>query len=266
MIILNNGLPKSATTLLKKWQEKILSFHYPQNGMEEFIHSNTGGYGSFVDHFDQSAYDCVLQCHEKCGSLIVKLHSPPTVWLRKLIQEHGAKMTLCYRDPRAIILSAMDHATRSRKGLDSSNAFSDLHTVSDTLVASIHWLSIFEEWDKDPTVLKVQYERLIPQKKVIFLEMLTHFDLAMPDEFIEDFLHESELAKKSAWNFNQEDPLRWKKSLSSQEIDLIESKIGAQIVKMGYPITSTPVAVNPPNKFFPKTFLPQKIRSLFSKA
>ncbi|MGK7935084.1 MAG: hypothetical protein AB4206_04675 [Xenococcaceae cyanobacterium] len=75
-----------------------------------------------------------------------------------------AKATFCYRDPRDIILSAIDHGERTRKGLDSSNACKNMLTIKDSILIVKSWTSNWYKWKEFGKVFFIKYEYLMKNK------------------------------------------------------------------------------------------------------
>lgn len=238
MIIISTGIPKSATTLIKRWQEQLIEIESPENGMTAFIERNVTGYGSFVVKLDENVFRTILDVEQEVGSLIVKMHAGPCAFSDRLIAEHGAKVTCCYRDPRAVILSAMDHGKRTRAGGDPSGAFASLLSASDAADACQHWFGIYEGWQADGRGLMLKYETVMDDLRGQLFAMRDFLGCEVSDADACRIYEESERMKAKAWNFNRGDSNRWRSELSLNDLTMIEERLGECIVAMGYDLVT----------------------------
>ena len=158
MIIFNNGIPKSGTSLLFAYQKDMVEQCAGVGGMEAFSQHS---YGGFLHKVDENSYKMMRKLHRKHGSFVVKIHSTPNKWILKLLEEQIAKLTCSFRDPRDVILSAIDHGERTRRGEDSSGAFKGICTLEDGVRSFKNWVGIFDQWNEIEGVMMIGYEYLI---------------------------------------------------------------------------------------------------------
>lgn len=132
MIIISSSIPKSASTLVFRYQQDLLGLASHKNVIAQEKFDNYSNYG-FLRKIGLKEFVIIIFIKIKYGNIVIKTHSELTFLIKLLMALGLAKATFCYRDPRDIILSAIDHGERSRKGLDPSNGFKNMKTIKDGL-------------------------------------------------------------------------------------------------------------------------------------
>src|SRR5215471_8147671 len=112
MIVISSSLPKSGSTLVANLQEDLLAMCEPENGQGAFREAFGG---RFVEEITPWVAAKLMAIHEKWGSMVVKTHCRVTWSVRALVVSGVARATYCFRDPRDVILSAMDHCRRDKE-------------------------------------------------------------------------------------------------------------------------------------------------------
>ena len=206
--------------------------------MTAFIERNVTGYGSFVVKLDEGVFRTILDVERVSGSLIIKMHAGPCEFSSRLVAEHGAKVTCCFRDPRAVILSAMDHGKRTRAGGDASGAFAAILSAADAADAFQHWFEIYSGWQRHGQGHMMAYEALMKYPLEQLGEMRDFLGSMVSDDGVSCIFEENERGKAKAWNFNRGDSGRWRSELSPEDLTIIEDRLGACIVAMGYELVT----------------------------
>lgn len=231
MIIINSGLPKSGTTLVMTYQKELISSFYKENGIRESMKYSYGGY---IDLIDDKTADRLYYIHEKFGPLVVKTHTEPTPAIKKLIKSGKARATFSYRDPRDIILSALDHGKLSRETSDPTKAFSDVKTFSKGFILSGIYLKTYESWLEFNEALFIRYEDLMKDKLSTISKLSEYFNISAGSEVLKEIYSKNELKKESALNFNSGEVQRWRTELPPDQLALCNKSWGKTILKMGY--------------------------------
>ena len=115
MIVISAALPKSASTLICNYQRDLLLAGKKGSAQSEFQRANGG---RFIEKVGFRKMLRLVFWNFRLGSFVFKTHCAADITLRVLIHLGLAKATYCFRDPRDVVLSALDHADRSRGGLD----------------------------------------------------------------------------------------------------------------------------------------------------
>jgi hypothetical protein len=231
VFIINSGMPKSGTTLLVAYQNDLLRSAFPDNGIEE-LRKHT--YGGYVEVIDEAVAETLRGVHDAFGPFVVKTHREPTPATRDLIENGLAKATFSFRDPRDTVLSGLDHAERTRKGLDPSGAFGDLKTVQDAIALTQGSIGNYRAWSDYGKAMLVRYENLMADKPGHLARMADYFGLNIPEDTLRQIYEQHERQKETAWNFNKGTTERWRTEMSADDIRLCEEAFGSALKQMGY--------------------------------
>ncbi|MDX1546896.1 MAG: sulfotransferase domain-containing protein [Rhodothermales bacterium] len=177
------------------------------------------------------------------NSFVVKTHAGPSRSLPLFTRLGLVKTTYLYRDPRDVVLSALDHAEAAR----AAGADIDLRrltSLDDSLAMVQHELDRWEQWMRLPQVLKVRYEDLSRD---------TLAELRRLDAFLGLGLPETTLAAvaarydKRAYGQGRAqriigDPLhlnkgvagRFREEMSAEARAVCDQRLGPYLEKMGY--------------------------------
>ncbi len=239
MIIVSSGFPKSASTLLFLYTEEILRQSGIRSAQTNFRKKYPEG---FINRFGFLNTSYLLFLNLFSGSVVVKTHSGPDFFLRMLIRMKIAKVYYSVRDPRDVILSALDHSSKARtKGAQTpaDKSFAIYMTKEDLYTPLKMHFSRYLAWNAFGAYLEVRYENLLTNpenelKKVLQFLGLNQFEKLLP-EIVDSFARK----KSETKNFNKGELSRFEKEFSSDEIIQIENEINFMISGMGYQLKST---------------------------
>lgn len=233
MIVINAGMPKSATTLVMEYQKDMIQYRSPKNALEE-MRSHTPGGGVYVDEIDETFAETMRAIHCQHGEFLVKTHSGPANAIKGLVADGEARASFCFRDPRDTILSAIDHGERTRKGLDGTGAFKDVTDVAGAIGFTRKHISLYFAWKDYGEALLIQYEDFMADKVGHLKRTADYFAYEIGKQALLEIFEKHEGKKETAWNFNTGRCFRWKTEMSGQDVMLCEEAFGEEIVAMGY--------------------------------
>jgi hypothetical protein len=231
MIILSNSLPKTGSTLLAHYQEDILRELNIYHGQTRLVGKFGGRY---IDIPTKKKLLQLFYLNLGRGSLVVKCHWRQDKLLNFALTLPHVKMTVCYRDPRDIILSMIDHGERTRKGLDPSGAFSECYEVSDLIPRAVDLMKQLEEWRSQKNVHLIRYEELVSDPAKAIEEMSTFLNLSIDSRIIEKIILKRESIKKGSHNFNKGTICRWRSEMSPQQQKECLSALKPYLVTFDY--------------------------------
>ncbi len=231
MIIINAGMPKSGTTLTIQYQRDLIRCVSPRNGLEEV---NKYSYKGYLDTIDDNIADTLRRVRDNYGPFVVKIHSHPTKAIKSLIDAGEARATFSFRDPRDTILSVLDHAKRTRNGLDPSGAFATLQTISDGISFARSSIETYFAWKAFGKALFIRYEDFMDDKIQVLEKMARFFNFKITDEELRTLYEKHEALKETAWNFNKGTTERCYHEMSYHELSLCDEAFGSELVRMGY--------------------------------
>jgi len=164
MIVISAGLPKSGSGLLFNLTNDLLEAagntgvrdlrerHHLENILKH-LNCNIGTP-------DWAALRHLLPLHFRGNRFVVKTHQGPNATVRRLMKLGIIRSTFIFRDPRDVVLSAMDHGRRIR-GEGKSHTFAKCHSMEDTVHLAMKWLEETTPWIKESRVLCFRYEDLL---------------------------------------------------------------------------------------------------------
>lgn len=146
-----------------------------------------------------------------------------------------SKTTITYRDPRDVILSAIDHGRRTRaSGLCCDGGFVQYQTVLDSIPMVQHLISKFERWHQRTSVYCVKYENMMqnPQRELTAMTKFLNWDVS--EKAIEKAVESEQKERNKRLNFNKGTTERWKHEMSAEEIEATSKAFYPFLKKMGY--------------------------------
>lgn len=177
MIVISAGLPKSGSGLLFNLTNDLLEAagnagirdlreQYHLENLLKHLNCNIGTP-------DWAALRRLLPMHFRGHRFVVKTHQGPNPAVRRLMKIGIVRATFIFRDPRDVVLSAMDHGIRIRAE-GNNHTFAKCHSVKDTVPLTLKWLDETTPWMKESRVLWLRYEDLLAEP-VRHLEKLAAF-------------------------------------------------------------------------------------------
>lgn len=171
-------------------------------------------------------------------SFVVKTHFPPTGLLKFFITLRVMKAIYIYRDPRDVILSAVDHGKEHRtKGL-LGEYFARFVTVENSISMIKDYLAVWEKWIKFKKVLPVKYEDLVSDPLEELKRAADYLNIDIGTDGLEKIIkkYRQENLKNLGFplHFNKGKPGRYKEVMSKEEMELCNKHLGHYIEKMGY--------------------------------
>jgi hypothetical protein len=197
-----------------------------------------------IDDWDFSTARALFTLHARGKTFAVKTHSGPGTVAKALLCCRAAKAACIYRDPRDVVVSAMDHGRRIRER-GENHTFASCTTVGTTIPQVKRWLDNILRWIEQRNVLPVKYEHLTGQpageleRMVDFLgiagrvsraemeRIFARYQEPGTDAFMKDFLH---------WNRGIAG--RYRGVLSEQEQRQCDLQFSPYLQRLGYPLST----------------------------
>lgn len=232
MLVISNSVQKSGSTLLANYQEGILGkvdIRSGQRALRETIGGRFIGQSPFTPYYILKA----LYVARRHGTIVIKNH-----WDYNLLQRYlglmvKTKTTFCYRDPRDVVLSAMDHAKRSREGLDRTKAFIHCSSFGVTLRFVKTLFDRMDLW-MQKEVFWVKYEDLMEDPQLVLTKMVEFLQWDVSDDVIGEVILEQDRLKAKAWNFNKGTSYRWREEMNRVQLEEANTVLAPYIKKLGY--------------------------------
>jgi hypothetical protein len=143
-----------------------------------------------------------------------------------------AKASFTIRDPRDIVLSAMDHAKRNVE----INPFREYSSFDEALDKVLGYNSLFKKWKFFGKAHIIRYENSISDLETVLAKMFIHFNISLENEMILSVVNDIEAKKKNSWNFNKGEKERFSSELNSHDILVSNQRLSRFLIDMDYAI------------------------------
>ena len=210
MIIISAGLPKSGSTLICNCQESMIrkTLRCGQEKLYEKFNGRFIGYVNWIITIK------LIYISLRYGNIVIKTHSAPTLPIRLLISIGLAKATFTVRDPRDIVLSAVDHSKREYE----NNPFQGYKEFENALIHVRNLHQLFLEWQHFSKVYMMKYEDFMQDLHHELSLMNNYLDLPIPSEEIQLITKEVNQKKQNSWNFNKGTTNRYQIEMADEEL------------------------------------------------
>lgn len=236
MIIISSGFPKSASTLLFLYTEHLIRLSGKSRGQKLFRSINKEGFTPWFGPVNTLWYVFASMF----GPVVIKTHAGPGFFVRTLLSLGLARAYYSIRDPRDVLLSALDHGkkARAKKNLsDSDKAFAPFMKREDLLPALGMHFERYKSWEKDGRVLIVRYEELLQNPEKELEKIASYFQRTEWIKFIPETVKWFGEHRSETINFNKGVVTRFVSELSAEETALIERDMKEVILAMNYKLT-----------------------------
>ena len=120
-------------------------------------------------------------------TLVFKTHRPPTAALRERIAHGSAVATYLLRDPRDVVVSALDQGAKMRaQGALPFRGFARLTSFD----RAARWLErrllpVWQQWASIDGVLTLRYEDLLANPRGMMARTLAHLNIPAPPDVVD---------------------------------------------------------------------------------
>lgn len=249
MLIFSNSMCKSASTLIWWYTEKLVYANSPKNGAQALRELTSSGEmdgaNAYIDHpVTDEKIDRLIELARNEGPTVVKVHCYLTPHMKQVLEHGDAMATFCYRDPRDMILSAMDHRIRAAK--QGREVFEKFTSVKDSLDEASYWCRMSCAWVESQLAEMFQYVDTVSRPIWQMKRLGDFFNIEVSDELIENVLAAENKNKSEGWcEFNKGDLSRYHKEMKPHEIELCNQHLGAYIRQLGFEIDEPEEEVEP---------------------
>lgn len=188
----------------------------------------------------------------------IRTHKGLTLTGRALMNTGRMRGAYVYRDPRDVIVSALERGRIMRESGNAARYFGigPYRTFArlKTLKGGLRWFKYqqfdrWKRWSNCPNILMSRYEDNISDPKKTLISLREHFKLDVPDEKLDaiaaPFFKPEEAVEKADYYTIKDTPGggalknkgvvgRFNETFSNEEIELINDYLGDIIQRMGY--------------------------------
>lgn len=239
MFILSNAMGKSASSVLFWYTRELVQRTFPENGIQYVRDMNKAnkfrGIGNFVNPLDDDSVDRLLEISRQQGPIVVKSHSSLSPRIEALINRGDIVATFAYRDPRDMILSAIDHYYRRK--MEGFIEFEGFSNVIDSMDVASWWCELSCRWVESGLATLFRYEETVSQPLTTIKRIRDAVGVDVDDASIEAIVRDDEEDKQLGRNqFNKGVVTRFRNEMTPQEIQCCNRELGHYIQRLGYEI------------------------------
>jgi len=243
MLILSGSLPKSGSTWLFHMTDALLQAagrpsmqqQRVDRGLEDLIPQRHGDIGYTNPSKMLRMLPAVLRGHD----LLVRTHFAPSRSFRLMMSLGLAKATYIYRDPRDVLLSAMDHGERGRR-CGSTHELMALTTLDKAIdYTRDQLMPHFHAWMDTPGTLRLRYEDLSADTASCLARIDKYLGLRVGEQAVAEIAQRFD---KSAMRkgdrvqmlVNQGTAARFRTQMSDQQRRITTDAFASELQRMGY--------------------------------
>jgi hypothetical protein len=179
----------------------------------------------------------LLMISFKYGDFVVKTHSGPTVLSNFFIKIGLIKIIYIYRDPRDVIVSAIDHGNKIISN-GKNHSFAKIVKFEKAVEQVKVWINIYHKFKKNKNVLCIKYEDLSLKAEYTLGQICKHLSIKVSDKdmisIIMKYDKNNPKADMYGLHFNQAKIKRFKEELLPEQILFLDKELGTTITSMGY--------------------------------
>jgi hypothetical protein len=177
--------------------------------------------------------------HLRGETFVIKTHNRPSQNVRRCMKLGMIRATYIYRDPRDVVLSALDHGAKIRQN-GEQHTFGNLLSTEDSIRYVKGLLTIWDEWMATGKTHCVRYEDLLSNPLEELCRLRDFLELRVGVEqlrrIVETYRGDqlSDEGVKGSLHFNQGISGRYKEVMSQSELGLCNQHFSSYLQRMGY--------------------------------
>jgi len=171
------------------------------------------------------------------GVFVVKTHSGPSLPVKILNKLGALRIVYSYRDPRDVVLSAIDHGKKIQSE-GEAHTFAQMVDFDKALENVKSWLCIWRAYAEMPGVLTVQYEEMM-QDPVSMTKKIEDFlkvsvDSGKRQNILWKYSRENVEGERTGMHFNKAQTFRYKTDMTDEEKAKCKHEFSDLLLLMGY--------------------------------
>jgi hypothetical protein len=225
-------LQKSGSTLIANLEEDILLASGKRCGQSQVRKKFNGRY---IQKLNLKITLQLILYNLIYGSFVIKTHTKPDRYVRFLVNLGFAKATYSYRDPRDVMLSAVDHGNRSRAGLDPRQSFLNFKSIENAIPLTIELMKICHRWHRFGKAFFIRYEDFMENPALSMEEVFKYLKIHVGSGTIREIAAKHEKNKQNSHNFNKGITYRYKTELTEEQLKESTQAFSKYLKLLKYP-------------------------------
>ncbi|MDP1622353.1 MAG: sulfotransferase domain-containing protein [Bacteroidales bacterium] len=240
MFILSAGMPKSGSTLFSLYQKSILERTLKNNGQKAFeqliLDGKINGIGIFVHDLESpEILKKLVDLSLEIGPFVVKSHLNLSNDLITCLKRKEILATYIHRDPRDVILSAIDHGNRAVDHPNANTFFRQFASVQNSIPIVKDFCRAGIDWIRSGLCETYSYQDLLTKPESVMIRfndfIHTKLDAAIFRELIDTYSRNAIIGKKQ---FNTGKLLRFPDEMSPADVETCIREMAEELKLLGY--------------------------------
>ena len=188
LVYFSYGMTKCGTTLaFHMASEALAQAGYKQHRLPAHL-IGANKKLNFGQHFSDAQATELWEAVQSIGHpIVIKTHTRPDPAVVRLIQKGQAIAHTCYRDPRDMALSMLDHGNRARA--NGNPAFAEIETLEDAKSGIRNQCDSLTAWLRLPNVMPLEFEDIAFDMKTTAQRILNQLKIdGNPEEIVNKVL------------------------------------------------------------------------------
>ncbi|MFC1777654.1 sulfotransferase domain-containing protein [Pseudomonadota bacterium] len=173
------------------------------------------------------------------GTFIVKSHAGPNVSVRVLSKLGLLRIVYCYRDPRDVLLSAVDHGNKILND-GENHTFANMVDFDIALKKVKAWLPVWKAYADMPEVLTIKYEEMMQDPVGVTKKIEGFLDISVDsgkrEEILWKFSKDNSEGDRRGMHFNTARSFRYVTEMTKEQKVKCKSEFGSYLEAMEYDI------------------------------
>jgi hypothetical protein len=242
MLIISSGMQKSGSAYFYNVINEILAAS--DNGVDARKIKNNSSLDDLMKWHNNNIGALTLtkllklwKVSVREGTFVVKTHAGPNLSVKALNKLGMIRIVYCYRDPRDVLLSAIDHG---KKILDNgeNHTFANMVEFDKALKNVKSWLCIWKSYAELPGVLTVKYEEMMQDPGAVTKKIEDYLEVSVnPEkrqEILWKFSKENSEGDRRGMHFNKAQTYRYKTEMTEEQKAKCKEKFNDLLLAMGY--------------------------------
>ncbi|MEO1001071.1 MAG: hypothetical protein AAFW69_10815 [Pseudomonadota bacterium] len=223
LIYFSYGVTKTGSTLAFHYVHALMErAGWDQSRLSEAALGNAKMINYFDDLDDEMARHLVAEVEERGTPVVLKTHQRPSATVARLIDEGRAVGHACYRDPREVVLSMLDHGEKSRR--IGAEVFSEIETMDDALASLRHQIDRLTDWLRLPQIIPLCYDDVAFAGAATVGRLAAQLGIEDVPEAVEREVKETRFTQ-----FNKGAPARWRREMCVEDAERIATEFRPMI-------------------------------------
>jgi hypothetical protein len=196
LLYFSYGMTKTGSTLAFQLVRSALDLcGFPQDRVASDV-VNPVLKRNFVNHISERQLDELKDEARKRGyPIALKTHTRPSPGVVKMLQSGEAIGHACYRDPRDMALSMLDHAENSRARGNAE--FAELTSFEQVFTNIRHQFNSLTAWLRLPGMIPLYFEDIAFDTTQVATKILKQLELKIDPEVLADIVKTQRFTQKN---------------------------------------------------------------------